>query len=149
QGNIRKALECRVKPGDRALESARKKARGQYEMVCRRTLLFFDAHLKGDVGRHDELARLCAAGERSPRPNLVHVPRGFAGAEPYRTHSAAPPTPRQIRELMGRLGVEPTLDLLERHREKDPTALVLRGEVGFAIVDEFIEQGRTRDAIAV
>ena len=80
----------------------------------------------------------------SSSPYLIHVPRGVAGAEPYRVDSDAPPTPRQIRELMTRLGVEPALELLMRHHEKCPKAPVLpRGDLGFALVDEFLELGRT------
>ncbi len=85
----------------------------------------------------------------SSSPYLIHLPRGVAGAEPYRVDSDAPPTPRQIRELMTRIGVEPALELLMRHHEKSPKAPVLSGDLGFAIVDEFLELGRTRDAIAV
>ena len=84
----------------------------------------------------------------SSSPYLIHLPRGVAGAEPYRV-IPTPPTPRQIRELMTRIGVEPALELLMRHHEKSPQAPVLSGDLGFAMVDEFLELGRTRDAIAV
>jgi dienelactone hydrolase len=150
QGIIHKMLECRASPDDRSLETAYQTARVKYEAVCDRILIFFDAHLKGQTGRLKELTQERAPDEiGGARPSVAHVPRGVAGAEPFRPDSPSPPTPRQIRELIARLGVEPTLELLNRHHETSPSAPVFDGDFGFAIVDEFLEVGRIRDAIAV
>jgi len=142
-------LDCRAHPEDRAKRSAYERARSQYEAVCEHVLRFFDAQLKGQSGPF--VATICdrpppGAG---PHPYLIHVPRGAAGAEPYRTDSPIPPTARQIRELMGRLGVEPTLELLKRHHKTSPSAAVFHRRLAMAIVDELLELERVRDAIAV
>jgi hypothetical protein len=149
QGNVRRMLQCRAKPGDRHLDATCKAARTQYEAICEASLLFFDAHLKGERGGLDRLARQGASIQVTSRPYLAHVPRGVAGAEPFRLDSPIPPAPRQIRELMQRLGVDPTLELLKRYYENSPFAPVFHGDLGAAIVDDFLESGRIRDAIAV
>jgi tetratricopeptide (TPR) repeat protein len=150
QGNIRKMLECRARPDDRKAEAACKAARAQYEAVCVQSLRFFDVHLKGDAGQRAVLARHAATSwDTASRPSLVHVPRGVAGAEPFRLDSPTPPTPRQVRELMSRLGVEPALEILKRYHAASPFAPVFHGSLGFAIIDELLATGRIRDAIAV
>jgi pimeloyl-ACP methyl ester carboxylesterase len=149
QGNIRKMLECRARPDDRAVESAYQAARAQYDAICECALLFFDAHLKGDRAGLEKLARQPVGIQVGSRPHVEHVPRGVAGAEPFRLDSPTPPAPRQVRELMQRLGVGPTLELLKRYHEKSPSAAVFHGVLGLALIDEFVEQNRIRDAIAV
>ncbi len=147
QGIARKLLECRAKPDDRAVESAYRVARAQYEEVCRRTLAYFDAHLKKDNRRQEELDRPRPNGD--PRPSVVRVPRGTSGPEPFRLESQEPPTPRQIRELMSRIGVERSLQILDRCHEANPHAPVFHGDLGFALAEEFLELGRISDARAV
>jgi dienelactone hydrolase len=150
QSLAQKMIECRAKPADRDLEKAYATARAQYEVICDQVLRFFDAQLKGQAGRLEPVAEASAAdAPGGSRPYLLHVPRGVAGPEPFRADSPTPPTPRQIRDLMKRAGVGPALDLLKRHHQKAPGAPVFHESLAYALVDEFLEQGRIPDAIAV
>ena len=150
QGILAKALASQASPTDRSARSTYLQAREQYEAVCSRVLIFLDAQLGEGGGRRDELARVCANPPAdATRPYLIHVPKGVAGAEPFRPDSQEPPTPRQIRGLMARAGVLPALEILKTYHKSRPAAPVFHGDVGYAMVDEFIEQGRVADATAV
>src|SRR5262249_31135335 len=56
---------------------------------------------------------------------------------------------RQIRRFLSEHGATATVSLPKRRYKKDAAAPVFHSILGFALVDELLERGRDRDAIAI
>jgi hypothetical protein len=150
QGIKRRALENEAKPGDPKLRSELERAQAGYESVCSFVLDFFDVYLKNQIGRREELVkRFRDTKFGGDQPHVEHLPVGATGPEPYKDELNVPPALRQIRLITAARGVDAMLALLTRWREKEPEALVLQEDCGFALVDECLGQGRIDDAIAI
>jgi pimeloyl-ACP methyl ester carboxylesterase len=150
QGIQRRALENAEKPDDRPLRSALESARAGYESVCTYALDFFNVYLKNQTGRREELVkRFRDTKFGGDRPHVEYLPVGAKGPEPYRDKLNVPPALRQVRLIIAERGIEATLALLKRWREKEPGAPVFQKDYGFALISECLGHGRVEDAIAI
>ena len=150
QGIKRHALEYDAKPGDQKVASALASARAGYESVCTYALDFFNAYLKNQPGRREELVKKFRDTEfGGDQPHVEYLPVGATGPEPYRDELSLPPTLRQMRLIIAGRDEAATLALLKRWREKEPGAPVLQEDYGFALVDECLGDGRIKEAIAI
>jgi pimeloyl-ACP methyl ester carboxylesterase len=150
QGLKRRAVEREAKPGDATLSATVELARAGYESVCAYALDFFDVYLKSQSGRREELIKKFRETKvGGDWPHVEYLPVGATGPEPYRDELNLPPALRQMRLIIAGRGVEATLALLKRWREKEPKAPILQEDYGFALVDECLGHGRIADAIAI
>jgi dienelactone hydrolase len=150
QGIMRRTLENESKPGDPKLRSELERAHAGYESVSGYVLDFFDVYLRNQTGRREALVKkfqdTMFGGDQ---PHVEHLPVGATGPEPYKDELNLAPELRQIRQITAARGVDAMLALLMRWREKEPEALVLQEDCGFALIDECLGQGRIDDAIAI
>jgi hypothetical protein len=150
QGLSRLALESDAKPRDPELRRALDRARTGYESVCVYVLDFFDVFLKLRMARRGELVgKFRETRFGGDQPHVEHLAVGATGPEPYRDGLDVPPELRQIRQVVAARGIDATLALLKRWREKEPTAFLFHQDCGFALVDESLGYGHIDDAIAI
>jgi hypothetical protein len=139
-------------PADARAEekAALERARAKYQAVCVYVRRFLEAELKGDAAAKDFLAkqyrdtRLGGAD-----PHVEYVPEGRTGPEPYAEGSAVPPTPRQVRPFLRQHGSEKTIAVYRRFRTDAPSAPIHEHLFELNLVSELLDEGKTRDAVAL
>ena len=131
----------------KALESAR----AGYESVCAYALDFFNVYLKNQTGATRGAREEVPRHQVWRRPAACRVSAGGCdgpGTLPRRARTSHRHCGKSDSSSPAR-GVEATLALLKRWREKEPGAPVLQEDFGFALVDECLGHGRIEDAIAI
>jgi hypothetical protein len=150
QGIMRRLLASWAKPDDAKVREELERVRANYTSICVYILQFFNVYLKADTSRRNLLIEPYARNPLGGQgPHVDHVPVGVSGAVAFRDEQDTAPAPRQIRRFVAEHGVAATVALLKRLYKKDPTAPVFHEDLGFALVDELLERGRDRDAVAV
>lgn len=117
---------ARIEQGPRTPEEERELARlpevrGHYRSLCATVRAFLAARLGGSGAEF--AARLAEDAGRPwtpARPQLVAVPRGVDGPEPWDPASAAPPSPRQFLRLFRAEGSAAACEVLRRFRGHEP-----------------------------
>lgn len=131
-------------------KAALEAARAKYQAVCFYALRFLEAELKGDEAAKDFLAKQYRDTKLGGAdPHVEYVPEGRTGPEPYAEDSAFPPTPRQVRPFLRRHGSEKTIAVYRRFRKDAPAAPIYEHLFELNLVSDLLDEGRTRDAIAL
>jgi hypothetical protein len=150
QGIMRRLLASWAKPDNAKVREELERVRANYTAICDYILRFFNVYLKADTSRRDLLIKPYAKNPLGgPGPHVDHVSVGVSGAVAFRDEQDTAPAPRQIRRFVAEHGAPATVALLKRLYKKDPTAPVFHSDLGFALVDELLERGRDRDAVAI
>jgi hypothetical protein len=150
QGVMGRLLACWAQPDDVRARDKLETVRANYTATCEYILAFFDAYLKADSHRRDVLIKPYAKHQLGgPKPHVDHVRAGVSGAAVFQKGQDTAPAPREIRRFLADHGAPATVSLLKRHYKKDPAAPVFHRRLGFALVDELLERGRDRDAVAI
>lgn len=120
----------------------------RYEMLVTNVRRFLDGHLRGDTSALRTLrSDLGATPLGGAAPHVDYVPEGTTSAPPYTDSAPAPPSPRQIRPLMDRVGVERTIGILRRWNDGSTPSPVHDERVfAVALLYDLVSVGRTDDA---
>lgn len=120
----------------------------RYEGLVTVVLRFLDAQLKDDDAALSSLsAEFGSATLGGSEPHIEHAPAGSTSAPPYSPATSGPPTPRQLRPLIERAGVEETIRILRRWAEAGMEAPVVdEPTFATALLWEYVLADRLEEA---
>ncbi len=108
---------------------------------------FLDGQLKGDRIALSELRRdLGSSPLGGSAPHLEYVPKGTTAAPAYSDPADGPPTPRQLRPLIERLGLAETIGILERWTGASPSPVLDEPTFAVALLWEYVLADRLEEA---
>lgn len=119
----------------------------RYQLLVMSVVGFLDAHLRGDRAALRWLRDPATTTEGNSGLRIEHVPRGVSSAPDYVHAAERPPSPRQMRPLLDRIGVERTVEILKTWSETAAGSPVLRNpEFAVALLHELVTGERRGEA---
>ena len=140
--------EIAVQRGEGSPEQARA-LRSGYEALCNTVLVFLQTYLKSDAEAAQVLSsRYRSAEHDRAAVHLESVPPGTTAPEPYDLLSEQPPTPRQLRPLLRRVGAPRVREILEELQRDNPDSPLLHSVFAMSLLHDLVE-AKEEDAARV